>query len=99
MIIINDKKDIMVMSDSIRSINVHTDGTRVVCNFKDQQTFNVTIGTYTNRNRSRQRFSLLMGRFQQDLPLFEMPREEELIDTYHAVQKGYAKPNVTRKHG
>lgn len=99
MIIVNDKKDIMVMSDAVRSITVHTDGTRILCNFKDQRTLSLTVGTYSNRNRSKQRFALLMGRFQQDLPLFEMPREEELIDTYHTVQKGYAKPNVTRKHG
>ena len=99
MIIVNDKKDIMVMSDAVRSITVHTDGTRILCNFKDQRTLSLTVGTYSNRNRSKQRLNMLVGRFQQELPVFEMPREEDLIETYHTNQKAYAKPNVTRQHG
>lgn len=99
MIIVNDKKDIMVMSDSLRSITVHTEGTKIIRNFKDRQTFQVPLGVYSNRNRSKQRLNMLVGRFRQELPVFEMPREEDLIETYHTNQKAYAKPNVTRQHG
>lgn len=99
MIIFSDRKDVVVMSDSLRSINIHSDGTKIVRNFKDRQTFQVPLGVYSNRNRSKQRLSMLVGRFQQELPVFEMPREEDLIETYHTNQKAYAKPNVTRRHG
>ena len=99
MIIFSDRKDVVVMSDAIRSINIYSDGTKVVRNFKDRGTFNVALGGYSNRNRSKQRLSMLVGRFRQELPVFEMPREEDLIETYHTNQKAYAKPNVTRQHG
>ena len=88
MIIFSDRKDVVVMSDSLRSINIHSDGTKIVRNFKDQRTFQVPLGVYSNRNRSKQRLSMLVGRFRQ-----------ELIETYHTNQKAYAKPNVTRQHG
>lgn len=99
MIIFSDRKDVVVMSDALRSINIHSDGTKIVRNFKDQRTFQVPLGVYSNRNRSKQRLSMLVGRFRQELPVFEMPREEDLIETYHTNQKAYAKPNVTRQHG
>lgn len=79
MVIINDKENIIVVFDgaTIRSININTDGKRIMANSANNAP-PICIGTYETNVKTERAFSSLDGAIEQGKEVYFMPKDIDI---------------------
>lgn len=79
MVIINDKENILVVFDgaTIRSININTDGKRIMANSANNAP-PICIGTYETNIKAERAFSSLVSAIEQGKEVYYMPKDIDI---------------------
>lgn len=79
MVIVNDKENILVVFDeaTIRSININTDGKRIMANSANNAP-PICIGTYETNVKAERAFSSLVGAIEQEKEVYYMPKDIDI---------------------
>lgn len=79
MVIVNDKENILVVFDgaTIRSININTDGKRIMANSANNAP-PICIGTYETNVKAERAFSSLVGAIEQGKEVYYMPKDIDI---------------------
>lgn len=79
MVIVNDKENILVVFDgaTIRSININTDGKRIMANSANNAP-PICIGTYETNVKAERAFSSLVGAIEQEKEVYFMPKDIDI---------------------
>lgn len=95
MIIVNDKKNIMLFSEELCEINIHSDGLRIVASFSNPNKRDVYLGCYDTRTKAQRAFYSLLhaiGDEQRNVYTMLDNDSDELNTTITAFgDKGYHK--------
>lgn len=77
MIIINDKRNQIIFSDCLASINIHTDGQRIMATFKEVGTKDGILGKYSDHKKTERAIGLLIRALEQEKEVFYMPTDND----------------------
>lgn len=77
MIIINDKRNQIIFSDCLASINIHTDGQRIMATFKEVGAKDGILGKYSDRKKAERAIGFLIRAFENEKEAFYMPDDND----------------------
>ena len=73
MIIVNDKRNMIVFSDALTGINVHQNEPNVMCSFKAVGSKDKILGKYSDKGRCEKVIQSIAKAFDNDDAVFYMP--------------------------
>ena len=73
MIIVNDKRNMIVFSDALTGINVHQNEPNVMCSFKAVGSKDKILGKYSDKGRCEKVIQSIAKAFDNDDAVFYIP--------------------------
>ena len=73
MIIVNDKRNMIIFSDALIGINVHQNEPNVMCSFKAVGSKDKILGKYSDKGRCEKVIQSIARAFDNDDAVFYMP--------------------------
>lgn len=77
MIVISDKKTIIINTEKITHFNIHQDGKKIMASFGIVGNPSMTIGSYENKKQTERAFGILINAFKEMKEVFEMPNSAD----------------------
>lgn len=77
MIILNDRKNLLVFSDALVSINIHSAGLKILARYEKQGQQDSIIGEYDDKRKALRAFGRLAAAMKQGDEYFEMPENSD----------------------
>lgn len=90
MIIVNSKKTVVIPTDNVAEVNIHSDGKRIMVKLRQGHQMDIPIATYDSLEKARIAMGQLINAWHTDV--FRLPDNDE-IDTVIKgnALKGYSK--------
>lgn len=73
MIIVNDKRNMIIFSDALTGINVHQNEPNVMCSFKAVGIKDKILGKYSNKDKCEKVIQAIAKAFDNEDTVFYMP--------------------------
>lgn len=73
MIIVNERKNIIVFTEALISINIHSGGYKILARFEKQGQQDATLAEYDDKKKAARAFGLLSAALSSGAEYYEMP--------------------------
>lgn len=77
MIIVNDNRDQIMFSAQLATINIHTDGKKIMASFAQVGIRAAIIGVYSKREKAEKAIELLAQALEKGETIFYMPSDDD----------------------
>lgn len=90
MILLNSDKNLILKFDELISVNVHTDGKRIMATCLNPMIKDQIIATYSNKEKCKRAFGFFITALKNDVDFFEFPNEyDERLNTSLRTNDGF----------
>lgn len=77
MIIASSEKTVIVFTEALRSINVHSDGKRIMACFRDSVNRDIILGSYDSEEKAAVVFGTIAYHLQKDAAFYYLPENND----------------------